>query len=257
MRDGLLLHRTAIRIIGRGVWIELLRRQDLYVCGMLMVLFLLGVAVVRIVGIEAPATGTFMLNMGLSLSTMTAHILTLLLAVRQFPTEIENRTLYPLLARPVRRADIVLAKWFAVGCCGVAVYAVLAGVAWISVPKLEGYASGLLLQMLLLQLVSLFLLSGLAIALSLVVPRGIALLAGGSLYFAGATLRRLVGRGDGVRPVLAAYIPDFGMLDLTTRYTDGVAALSSVEIVLLLGYGCGLVLLVVAFGVLVFNGRRL
>jgi len=248
---------TTMRLVGYGVWLELLRRQDLYVCGLLMLVFLLGVVVMRIVGIDAPATGTFMLNMGLRLSAIAAHVLTLLLAVRQFPSEIENRTLYPLLARPVRRADLVLAKWLAVGVSGIVVYVVLTVLTWSSVPKLESYAAGLLLQMVLLQWISLLLVAGVAVVLSLLVPRGIALLVGGGLFFAGPAIRRLLAEGSGVRRVLAAYVPDFGLLDLVTRYTDGIGPLSGSEMLTLCGYGGGLVLLSVALAVLLFAGRRI
>ncbi|MFU8779487.1 MAG: ABC transporter permease subunit [Kiritimatiellia bacterium] len=257
MNQGMLPRVTAIRLIGRGVWLELLRRQDLYVCGMVMLVFLLGVLVMRIVGIENPATGTFMLNMGMGLATICAHVLLLLLAIRQFPSEIENRTLYPLLARPVRRADLVLAKWLAVAGCGMVVYGILAGLAWVSVPKLETYHPVMLSQMLLLQLLSLGLLAALGILFSLIMPRGMALLVGGGLYFTGAGLRRLAGQAGGWRRFFAGYVPDFGTLDLTTRYTDGIAPLGGGDLIALLGYAVVLLLVCVAVAMFVFERRRL
>jgi ABC-type transport system involved in multi-copper enzyme maturation permease subunit len=255
---GLMLPRfSAIGLISRGVWLELLRRQDLYVCGMIMMLFLLGVVIVRIVGIDTPATGTFMLNMGMGLSAISAHVLLLLLAIRQFPSEIENRTLYPMLARPVRRSDVVLSKWLAVSGCGIVVYVVLTSVTWLSVPKLEPYDGLLLMQVLLFQCLSLGVLAGLAILFSLVMPRGIAMLLGILLYFAGAGLRRFAGQGTGLLRLLAGYIPDFGKLDLTTRYTDGIPALSAFDAGLLLAYAVALVWASVLLAMLVFERRRL
>ncbi len=257
MKDGMLPRKVVMRMIGRGVWLELLRRQDLYVCGLLFFLFILGVVVMRVVGIENPATGTFILNMGMTLAATCAHVLLLFLAVRQFPMELENRTLYPLLSRPVRRADLVLAKWIAVSVGGCVVYAVLVGVAWLSVPKLESYDVVLLVQVLLFQFVSLFGLAGLVLSLSLLMPRSMAVLMGGGLYFAGATLRRVIGQGSGMRDLLATYIPDFGMLDLTTRYTDGMAALQGSAFVFLLGYGLALILIFAVLAIALFERRRL
>jgi len=93
-----------ITTVGKGVIIELIRRKDLYVLGMLMVVFCIGAVSARAAGIKEAATGTFLLNLGMTLSYIFAHLLTLVLAVRQVPSEIENRTIYPILARPVTRS---------------------------------------------------------------------------------------------------------------------------------------------------------
>ena len=243
-------------LLGRGVWIELLRRQDLYVCGMVMVLFLGGVLLVRLVGVDAPATGTFMLNLGLTLASLAAHIVVLLLAGRQFPDEIENRTLYPLLARPIRRMDIVWSKWLAASCCGIALYVVLAISAWSSVPKLEAYLATTLVQLLVLHGLSLALLAALAMALSLLLPRAPALVLAGACYFGGAALRRLVGTGVPWRWFFA-YMPDFGMLDLTTRYTDGVGPLAAGEWGMVLAYALCSIALWAGVAALAFERRRI
>ncbi len=244
-------------LLGRAVWIELIRRQDLYICLMLMGLFVLGMLVVRIVGVDAPATGTFMLNLGLTLASASAHIVTMLLAARQIPDEIEHRTLYPLLARPVRRIDVILGKWLPSGLCGIALYAVLLAVAWLSVPKLESYVWATFGQMIVLQILSLFFLGALGLSLTLVLPKAAALVVTGGLYFGGATLRRLLVSGMQVPQWVAAYVPDFSLLDLTTRYTDGIGPLAPVGWWSAVVYGVLFTAFWIGLGMVRFERRQL
>ncbi len=255
--DTMLPRKTTFLLIGKSVWLELIRRQDLYVCLMMLLLFLIGVFVMRIVGIDSPATGTFILNMGMMLASMCAHLLLIFLAARQFPSEMENRTLYPLLARPIRRSDLVLAKWLAVSLGGILVYTLLLTVVWISVPKLETYHAALLFQSYLLHVLSLLWLSSMAIAFSLFFPRGLAVLLCGIFFFGGGSLRQLISRDLPIRRLLSSYIPDFGMLNLTTRYTDGIDALAAHDLLALVGYGVVMIACFVFAARYAFRGKRL
>jgi ABC-type transport system involved in multi-copper enzyme maturation permease subunit len=229
---ALLSNRRAISLIGRGVYIELVRRKDFQVLFMLMSIFVAGVLAVRVVGIENAATATFLLNLGMTLASIPAHILTLLMAARAIPDEIENRTIYPLLAKPVRREAFVAGKWLAASAAGVTIYAALTLLAWLPVPKLESYAPALLGQAIALQACSLVALAAFAMMLSLLVPRGLAVaIAAGVLFLGDKAVPILVNSTaghafGGVVRWLALYVPDFSKLNLITRYTDGIPALA-------------------------------
>ena len=227
----------------RLVVIEMLRRKDAYVLVILMSVFMIGVLAMRLVGIDNPQTGTFLLNLGGSLAYFCAHLLTLLLAVRQVSLEMEERTIYPLLARPLTRGQFLRGKWLACTLSGSAIFLILWGTSWMTVPKLETYSSSTLLQFLILQPVSLGVLSGLALTLSLYTPRSVAILLSGAVFFlAPAGVNFLSGRLEGgalERLVhwVAAYIPDFGKLNLLTRYTDGIDPVAAGPFLGLLLYG--------------------
>ena len=137
------------------------------------------------------------------------------------------------------------------------VYSVLVLLAWGSVPKLEFYDAAMLGQMLMLQVLSLLVLAGFCVALSLALPRGLAFLVGVGTYFGGGSLRRVIGQGSGVRRILAAYIPDWGMLDATTRYTDGIEALGVGSLGALLGYGAIMLVVFLVAAIALFERRRL
>lgn len=231
-------------LVGRGVFIELLRRKDLYVLGTFMLLFVLAVGVVRLVGIENAATATFLLNLGLTLASFSAHLLTLLLTARQMPDEVENRTLYPLLAKPLERRHLLAGKWGAATLSGILVYGCLFLLAWGFTPKMETYHPLLLLQMLALQAVSLGMLASLALCGSLFLPRAVNLVLLGGLLIGGDGVVGLVraqwGKAGGrLMDGLLAYVPQFANLNLTVRYTDGIGPLPAVEF--LAAAACGLI----------------
>lgn len=253
----------AVRLIGGGVFIELTRRKDAYVLLFLMLLFLVAMLAVKIVGVEQAATGTFLLNLGMTLAIHAAHLLTLLLAVRQIPDEIENRTLYPLLAKPVGRDTLVTAKWLACAVCGTLVLGVLLFLGWAPAPHLEAYSAATLLQALCLFPLSLALLAALALCLSLVTPRAVVLLLAGGLYFAGPSLlamaRQHAAANEALRPLvwISAYLPDFSKLNLVTRYTDGIGPLSAIEFLGLAAYAAVFISLLLMLAVRVFRRRPL
>ena len=252
-----------ISLISRGVFIELIRRKDVLVLLILMLLFVLGVVSVSVVGIGNPATATFLLNLGLTLASASAHILVLLLTVRQLPTEIENRTIYPLLARPLAREYLLIGKWVACAGCGILVFTLMFLLGWTPVPKMELYYGSTLIQALTLQLVSLACLAALSTAFSLVAPRGVAIVVLGGWYFLGDKLAGLL-NGELAGTALAsvakwfsAYLPDFTKLNMLTRYTDGIEPLSLSVFAGLLAYGALFMALGLGAGTTIFSRKAL
>ena len=253
----------AISILSRGVVIELLRKKDVYVLAIFMGLFAFGVLAAKIVGIDNPSTGTFFLNLGMSMVYLFAHLVALLLAFNQIPREIEHRSLYPILARPVDRPVYVIGKWFACTACGALTYFVLLAIGWLPVPKMETYHAGSMGQMILLHMVSLGMISALAIAASLFIARGINLILLAFWFiFGGKLVGFLLGRlaeSSLQAPIhwLLGYLPAFDKLNLVTRYTDGISPLAGGEFVGLIVYGLLFTGAALAGGILAFTRRSL
>jgi ABC-type Na+ efflux pump permease subunit len=230
-------------LIGRSVVLELLRKRTLWVVVFLMLIFSAGAAGARAVGIENASTATFLVNLGLTLAYGASHLLTLVMAGRQLPDELERRTVYPLLSAPIPREALILGKWLACTLCGTAVFLVLFLLGWLPLSRLAGLSGRLLLQTLALIPVSLAAVAALALAGSLVMPRGVLLVVLGGWLFLGPQLSGLPTRVAGHGRVrsgmewLVAYLPDFSKMNLITRYTDGTAPLSAWLFLGLLGYG--------------------
>jgi ABC-type transport system involved in multi-copper enzyme maturation permease subunit len=218
------MNRTHLLAIGKGAVLEMLRRRDLAVLGLFMGVYLTFLAAARFVGIETPAAGTFLLNLSLTLVVLLCQLLTLLMAARQLPDELERRTLFPLMARPVSRTEILVAKGLAAWVTGVAVFAVLLVPTMLLVPKMETYYASTLLQTLLLQPVALAVTASVALCFSILFPRVLAVFLSGLIVFAAGLLVRL--------PLLSAlsqWVPDPGRLNLVVRYTDGIGPLPAGE----------------------------
>jgi ABC-type transport system involved in multi-copper enzyme maturation permease subunit len=228
-----------------------------------MGLFLVGVFAVSLVGVENASTGTFLLNLGMMLGCYAAHILTLLLMARQIPDETENGTIYPLLAKPVNRDTLLLGKWLACAVSGTGVLAVLVLLGWLSAPRMEAYHPGALAQALLLLPLSLSMLAALVLLLSLIVPRGMAVVLAGGIYFLGDKPIGMIKQGSATRAWLsgfawpAGYLPDFSKLNLITRYTDGILPVSFAEYGGLVLYGGLCTALCLALAMLIFRRRAL
>lgn len=246
--------QSPVLLILKAVLLETVRRREIYVLLLLMGLFLLGAVVVRIVGVQNAATGTFLLNLGLTLAVAFAKLITLLTAARQFPDELEQRTLYPLLAKPLSRGQYLLGKWAASVTTGTVALAVLLLLAWLPVPRLETYSAGVFFQMLVLAVLSIGLLAALAILLSLLMPKMLVIVVAGLIVLAGGRAISLVqshmgesAAGAVVRWV-TGYLPDFSRLDLVLRYTEGLPPLRTEDFLIRCAYASAFILFSLALG---------
>lgn len=213
------------------VVIELVRKKDLSVVVALVTVFVMGAIVFRMAGIKDEATATFVLNTGLTLVHYAVHTLIILLACRQLPDEIERRTIYPLLARPVTRGSVVVSRVLAVAACGMALWLALALLCWLVSPKRPGLDPALLGQVSILAFASIGMATSIAVLLSLLLSRYLAATFSLSLFFfSGVALKAINQRAGGeFWGWLFTYVPDFSRLNLITRYTDGIPRMTFVD----------------------------
>ena len=100
---------TRIFTIAKTVWLEMLRRKDLYVLCILlaaMLLFLVSVDVFGISGIKR-----YVVDVGLLLAWVFGWILAVNVSTRQLPREEHQGTIFSLLAKPISRAELIVGKW--------------------------------------------------------------------------------------------------------------------------------------------------
>lgn len=95
--------------IARLVWLEMLRRKDFYVLFVLLVGFMFFLLSANAFGLGA--TPRYLLDGGLLLAWVASVALVAALVARQLPSEERQGTIFPLLAKPVTRGQLIVGKW--------------------------------------------------------------------------------------------------------------------------------------------------
>ena len=96
------------RAIARGVLLESVRRKDLWVIAILGFIIILASSVLGFFGVAG--LEVFAKDLAVSVLGLFSTIVAVLTSSRLLPDEIRNRTLYPLLARPITRFDLLMGK---------------------------------------------------------------------------------------------------------------------------------------------------
>jgi len=106
-------------LIAKSVLIEAVRRREVYVIILLSLIVIGGVMSVNFFGMEGLTK--FYRDVALEVMSIATALMVVVLSCRQLPREFENRTIYPLLAKPVGRVSFLLGKLlgvlFAAGFC--------------------------------------------------------------------------------------------------------------------------------------------
>ena len=259
-RDSVL---NKIYCVGWCVMLELLRRKYLHVMGALVGIFCIGAIGIRLAGVDGAIVAGFVLNLGLSIAYGLAHMVTLLLAIRQLPDEMQNKTIYPILGRPVSRWEVLLGKWAASALAGMIAYVLFVLMVCLATPGVDGTSGLLFGQMVMLHLLSIGLVAAQSVMMSLLVPKGMAVLVVALSVFGSGTIIGLVksvvagSLMDGVVQWLLLYLPDFGRLNLVTRYTDGMLSLGGPMVLGLILYAAVHISVCLSIGFLLFRRKSL
>ena len=99
---------NSVWLIARSVLIEAVRRKEIYAIILISVLIIGAVMTVDFFEIEGLTK--FYREMALKIMSIAAALTVIVLSCRQLPREFENRTIYPLLAKPVSRFAFLTGK---------------------------------------------------------------------------------------------------------------------------------------------------
>lgn len=224
----------------RGVWLQALRRKEIYVMAILMGLYVLAALVLRLVGIGTAQTARFIAGLGLQLGSTLAALLVIVMGARQLPAELEQRTIYPVLAKPVTRFELLAGKALPTWLTGAAAL-ILFTIATLAItPRLPYQLAPVLIQALALEALGLAMLTAMVFCLALALPTAVAMLLAALVYFCGAPVANMLAQvcgGGALAHALAGLLPDFTLLDHFARYVDGGAPLSLPALAGMVTYG--------------------
>jgi Cu-processing system permease protein len=102
------MNTIAYKALARTVVLESLRRKDLWVVAILGFIIILASSVLGFFGFDG--LETFAKDLAVTVLGMFSTIIAVLTSSRLLPDEIKNRTLYPLLARPITRFQLLVGK---------------------------------------------------------------------------------------------------------------------------------------------------
>lgn len=99
---------TAYKALARSVVLESLRRKDLWVVAILGFLIILAAGTLGFFGFDG--LEVFAKDLAVTVLGLFSTIIAVLTSFRLIPDEMKNRTLYPLLARPITRFELLVGK---------------------------------------------------------------------------------------------------------------------------------------------------
>jgi ABC-type transport system involved in multi-copper enzyme maturation permease subunit len=250
-------------LIARLVWYEIIRREEYFAILIMMGLYLLITVGIRLIGQVQPEAMTLLMNSGLYMSTTLAAVLTAINGIRLIPVELENGTLHPLLAKPISRPELLAGKLFATILSGWLVFTCFTLMTFVVTDRLPQQNLWMFVQAFILTLVALALLASGSVLISFLVPRSLGILLVGGWFFLGGPAFRLIESFFAGTPSektvawFTGYLPDFSIMLLLQRFTDGADPLAALQFGLLLLHGIIPTLLSFYLAGFLFNRRNL
>ena len=95
--------------IAQTVWLEMLRRKDLYLILIIQGFFTFLLTTVNAFGSEVPSS--YIMDIGLMLTFVLTIAIAITMGARQFPAEIRSGTIFSILTKPITRMEFLLGKW--------------------------------------------------------------------------------------------------------------------------------------------------
>jgi ABC-type transport system involved in multi-copper enzyme maturation permease subunit len=181
----------AISAVATLAILDAVRRKDLYVMAILCGLLIAAGWLLSQVGVWG--LQTFIKDVTFMAVNYCTILLCIMLAARQVPEEISRRTLYPLLARPIGRGELLLGKFLGTLAMSWVALLMAAGVALLSLVTLRCPLGPVVVQWLILRGLSLAPIAALSLCLSLYLTPSAAVLVGALLVFGSATLAKATG----------------------------------------------------------------
>jgi ABC-type transport system involved in multi-copper enzyme maturation permease subunit len=211
------------KAIARGVILESVRRKDLWVVGILGFLICLSAGALGFFGMSG--LESFAKDLGTTVLGAMSTILAIVTTSRLMPDEIKNRTLYPLIARPISRFDLLFGKFLGATAISWISFLLLAALTGIALTIFGVQFEPLMAQYLLLKLMGLAVICSVSLMLSTIMTPSAAttmsfVLIFGSGMISKALVMAYESGQTSMQPVfkfLNALLPQVGLFDLGSR----------------------------------------
>jgi ABC-type transport system involved in multi-copper enzyme maturation permease subunit len=155
----------SVRVMTKLLLKEIFRRKDFYVAFILGGIIVVYASSLKFYNVSK--ISGYLLETGLMLVFWFSAILTVSLAARQYPAERESKTLEVLLAKPISRLEFLVSKWAGSFAAGAMTFLIFFSVFLaVASARMDGFSWSVVLETGFLFLLTLFVLSAMASALS-------------------------------------------------------------------------------------------
>lgn len=229
--------------LAKGVLLETVRRKDLWVVAILGFLIIAASGTLGFFGMRG--LEVFAKDLAANVLGLFSTTLAILTASRQLPEEIKNRTLYPLLARPITRFDFLVGKLLGAVLASWIAFLVLALTTGIGLFIFGVQFEPVMLQYLLLKMVGLAFVCTISLSLSVFMTPSAAatlsfILAFGCGKISQALVMSYQQAAPSVQPFyrgVNAVLPHYDLFDLGSRAANiGWGPAPAWVVLILLGY---------------------
>jgi ABC-type transport system involved in multi-copper enzyme maturation permease subunit len=150
--------------LARGVVLESIRRKDLWVVAILGFLIMISAGALGFFGIDG--LQVFVKDLAVTVLGIFSTIVAVLTSCRMLPEEIRQRTLYPLLARPISRFDLLMGKLLGAILVTWIAFLMLAALTALALASFKVPFEPIMLQYLVAKMMGLVVVCGFGLALS-------------------------------------------------------------------------------------------
>ena len=211
------------KALARGVVLESIRRKDLWVVAILGFLILIASGALGFFGVEG--LQSFAKDLAATVLSLFSAVVAVMTSCRLLPEEIKQRTLYPLLARPISRLDLLIGKVVGAVLVTWIAFLLLCALTAVALTTFHVAFEPIMLQYVIAKMMGLVVLCALSMAFSAyLTPQAAATL---SLIFAfasGVIVRGLIMAYGSAAPafqwiykLIGAALPQLGVFDLGGR----------------------------------------
>ncbi len=214
------------KALARGVLLDAVRRKDLWVVAILGFLIMASAGMLGFFGLDG--LEVFAKDLAVTVLGIFSTIVAILTASRGMPEEIKNRTLYPLLARPITRFDLLFGKFIGATIATWISFLILVALTGLALFVFGVRFEMIALQYILLKMMGLAVLCAVSQALSCYMTPQAAATMSFIIAFGGAMLSRafVMAYGTASEPVqvgfkfVNAVLPQYSLFDIGPRVAN-------------------------------------
>jgi len=213
-------------VLAKGVLLESVRRKDLWVVAILGFLIVASAGALGMFGITG--LESFAKDLATTVLSGFSTVLAIVSTARLIPEEIKNRTLYPLLARPISRTDLIIGKYLGAVWTSWISFLILGALMAVALVMFRVQFEPILLQYVVAKMMGLALVCAITLALTLwMTPSAATTMAFVVCFGSNMLVKALVLSGqtapEGTKVMyqaVNAFIPQLGLFDLGGRASN-------------------------------------